>query len=47
MDRTWIFMAEVKSLTGTSQDQHIRLGAGQVLDYAHIQLTWTPGFPGT
>ncbi|MFC4465549.1 hypothetical protein ACFPH6_13580 [Streptomyces xiangluensis] len=30
-----IFVAEVKSLTGTSQDQQIRLGIGQVLDYAH------------
>ncbi|MFF3715548.1 BRCT domain-containing protein [Streptomyces prasinus] len=30
-----IFVAEVKSLTGTSQDQQIRLGVGQVLDYAH------------
>lgn len=30
-----ISVAEVKSLTGTSQDQQIRLGIGQVLDYAH------------
>jgi hypothetical protein len=30
-----VFIAEVKSLTGTSQDQQIRLGIGQVLDYAH------------
>ncbi|MGW7568964.1 hypothetical protein ACWGJV_22135 [Streptomyces tendae] len=30
-----IFVAEVKSLTGTTQDQQIRLGIGQVLDYAH------------
>ncbi|MFJ3336873.1 hypothetical protein [Streptomyces sp. NPDC086766] len=30
-----IFISEVKSLTGTSQDQQIRLGIGQVLDYAH------------
>ncbi|MFF8593717.1 hypothetical protein ACF061_20170 [Streptomyces sp. NPDC015220] len=30
-----IFVGEVKSLTGTSQDQQIRLGIGQVLDYAH------------
>ncbi|MGP3756158.1 hypothetical protein [Streptomyces sp. IBSNAI001] len=29
-----IFIAEVKSLTGASQDQQIRLGIGQVLDYA-------------
>lgn len=30
-----LFVAEVKSLTGASQDQQIRLGFGQVLDYAH------------
>lgn len=35
-----IFIAEVKSLTGTSQDQQIRLGIGQVLDYVHqLRLT--------
>ncbi|WP_445284736.1 hypothetical protein [Streptomyces sp. DSM 118148] len=35
-----IFIAEVKSLTGTTQDQQIRLGIGQVLDYAHqLRLT--------
>lgn len=34
-----IFIAEVKSLTGASEDQQIRLGIGQVLDYAHqLQL---------
>ncbi|MFH9466163.1 hypothetical protein ACH4LT_02520 [Streptomyces clavifer] len=32
---TELFIAEVKGLTGTSQDQQIRLGIGQVLDYAH------------
>lgn len=30
-----IFVAEVKSLTGTREDQQIRLGIGQILDYAH------------
>ncbi|WP_193340407.1 hypothetical protein [Pseudarthrobacter sp. AB1] len=29
-----IYIAEVKSLTGTDQTQQIRLGLGQVLDYA-------------
>ncbi|MFI9263390.1 hypothetical protein ACIG5C_03310 [Streptomyces werraensis] len=38
-----IFVAEVKSLTGTSQDQQIRLGIGQVLDYAHQLRTRTGG----
>ncbi|NUK70343.1 hypothetical protein HRW23_28020 [Streptomyces lunaelactis] len=38
---TEIFIAEVKSLTGTSEDQQIRLGIGQVLDYAH-QLRLVP-----
>lgn len=34
-----IFIAEVKSLTGASEDQQIRLGIGQVLDYTHqLQL---------
>ncbi|MGW7423651.1 hypothetical protein ACWGJB_27050 [Streptomyces sp. NPDC054813] len=34
-----VFIAEVKSLTGASEDQQIRLGIGQVLDYAHqLQL---------
>ncbi|WP_405668991.1 hypothetical protein [Streptomyces sp. NBC_00055] len=36
-----IFIAEVKSLTGASEDQQIRLGIGQVLDYAH-QLRLVP-----
>lgn len=31
-----VYIAEVKSLPGTSQDQQIRLGIGQVLDYAHL-----------
>ncbi|MGW0547747.1 hypothetical protein [Streptomyces altiplanensis] len=30
-----IFVAEVKSLTGAREDQQIRLGVGQILDYAH------------
>ncbi|MEO3785162.1 hypothetical protein ABGB12_17660 [Actinocorallia sp. B10E7] len=30
-----VFVAEVKSLTGTSEEQQIRLGIGQILDYAH------------
>ncbi|MEV5126071.1 hypothetical protein AB0K49_25255 [Streptomyces decoyicus] len=30
-----IFVAEVKSLTGAREDQQIRLGIGQILDYAH------------
>jgi hypothetical protein len=30
-----LFIAEVKSLRGTNEDQQIRLGLGQVLDYAH------------
>ncbi|WP_329169811.1 hypothetical protein OG754_00495 [Streptomyces decoyicus] len=39
-----VFIAEVKSLTGASEDQQIRLGIGQVLDYAHqIQLARTFG----
>lgn len=29
------FVGEVKSLGGASEDQQIRLGLGQVLDYAH------------
>jgi hypothetical protein len=32
---TALFVAEVKSLTGARQDQQVRLGIGQVLDYAH------------
>lgn len=39
-----VFIAEVKSLTGASEDQQIRLGIGQVLDYAHqLQLARTCG----
>jgi len=39
-----VFVAEVKSLTGASEDQQIRLGIGQVLDYAHqLQLARTYG----
>ncbi|MFE5600712.1 hypothetical protein ACFQ8O_16195 [Streptomyces coelicoflavus] len=30
-----VFIAEVKSLTGAREDQQIRLGIGQVLDYAY------------
>src|SRR5687768_51847 len=30
-----VFIAEVKSLIGAREDQQIRLGIGQVLDYAH------------
>ncbi|MFJ3639491.1 hypothetical protein ACIPRD_07050 [Streptomyces sp. NPDC090108] len=30
-----IFVAEVKSLTGAREDQQMRLGIGQILDYAH------------
>ncbi len=33
--KSTLHVAEVKSLPGTSQDQQIRLGMGQVLDYAH------------
>ncbi|USQ81569.1 hypothetical protein NF556_07965 [Ornithinimicrobium faecis] len=32
---TVLFVAEVKSLTGARQDQQVRLGIGQVLDYVH------------
>ncbi|MFE2456441.1 hypothetical protein [Streptomyces sp. NPDC059402] len=38
-----VFIAEVKSLTGTREDQQIRLGIGQVLDYAHQLRTSHPG----
>jgi hypothetical protein len=39
-----VFIAEVKSLTGASEDQQIRLGIGQILDYAHqLQLAGTDG----
>lgn len=30
-----VFIAEVKSLSETNEDQQIRLGIGQILDYAH------------
>ncbi|MDX3613514.1 BRCT domain-containing protein [Streptomyces europaeiscabiei] len=37
-----VFIAEVKSLAGAREDQQIRLGIGQVLDYAHqLQLRST------
>ncbi|MGW6716019.1 hypothetical protein ACWF9X_07115 [Streptomyces globisporus] len=39
-----IFVAEVKSLTGAREDQQIRLGVGQILDYAQ-QLR--SSFPST
>lgn len=32
---TSVFVGEVKSLTSTNQDQQIRLGLGQVLDYTY------------
>lgn len=39
-------IAEVKSLTGTDQTQQIRLGLGQVLDYAQqIRLSWLSSSP--
>jgi hypothetical protein len=34
-DGTRVFIGEVKSLRKTAQDQQIRLGIGQLLDYAH------------
>lgn len=35
-----LFIAEVKSLTDANEDQQIRLGIGQILDYAHqLHLT--------
>ena len=34
-DPSVLFIAEVKSLTGVRQDQQIRLGIGQLLDYAY------------
>ncbi|GBQ02388.1 hypothetical protein SSP531S_38470 [Streptomyces spongiicola] len=37
-----VFIAEVKSLTGAREDQQIRLGIGQVLDYAHQLRTAYP-----
>ncbi|WP_406132851.1 hypothetical protein [Streptomyces zaomyceticus] len=39
-----VFVAEVKSLTGAREDQQIRLGVGQILDYAQ-QLR--SAFPST
>lgn len=39
-----VFVAEVKSLTGGHEEQQIRLGIGQVLDYAHqLRLARTHG----
>ena len=35
IEPTVLFVAEVKSLTGARQDQQVRLGIGQVLDYAY------------
>ena len=37
-----VFSAEIKSLTGAREDQQIRLGIGQVLDYAHQLRTSHP-----
>lgn len=37
-----LFIAEVKSLTGARQDQQVRLGIGQLLDYAHALREHTP-----
>lgn len=37
-----MYLAEVKSLTGAHQDQQIRLGVGQVLDYTHQMQHRTP-----
>lgn len=37
--RDEMFIAEVKSLTGAREDQQIRLGLGQVLDYAYQMPT--------
>ena len=34
-DSERVFIAEVKSLTGANEEQQIRLGIGQVLDYCH------------
>lgn len=34
-----VFIAEVKSLTGGREEQQIRLGIGQVLDYCHTLRT--------
>ena len=41
-----VYIAEVKSLTGTDQTQQIRLGLGQVLDYAQqIRQSRLAAFP--
>ncbi|WP_328660576.1 hypothetical protein [Streptomyces sp. NBC_00334] len=37
-----LFIAEVKSLTGAREDQQIRLGIGQILDYAYQLRTAHP-----
>lgn len=42
---TETFIAEIKSLTGTNEDQQIRLGIGQVLDYTHRLRTAHPNRP--
>ncbi|AWT47914.1 hypothetical protein HXP45_20435 [Streptomyces actuosus] len=39
-----VFVAEIKSLTGAREDQQIRLGIGQILDYTHQLRT---AFPST
>ncbi|MFI1718878.1 hypothetical protein [Streptomyces litmocidini] len=39
-----VFIAEVKSLSDANEDQQIRLGIGQILDYAHqLKLARTHG----
>jgi hypothetical protein len=38
-----VFVAEVKSLTGAREDQQIRLGIGQVLDYTYQLRSAHPG----
>lgn len=45
MAREINFIAEVKSLTGVNEDQQIRLGFGQVLDYAHQLMQIAPVTP--
>lgn len=40
---TDVFVAEIKSLTGASEDQQIRLGIGQLLDYTHQLRAAHPG----
>ena len=39
---TDVFIAEIKSLSDTSEDQQIRLGIGQILDYTHQLRTAHP-----